>query len=69
MHMIRKVDIFVLGIKIKNLDKILNNQKIGYILVRCNTKQQHLIERRIGERMISELARPIEYNQWSKSNI
>ena len=51
------------------LDKILNNKKIGYILVRCNTKQQHLIERRIGERIISDLARPIEYNQWSKSNI
>jgi hypothetical protein len=51
------------------LDRILNNKKNGYILVRCNIKQQHLIKRRIGERMITELAKPIEYNQWSKSNI
>lgn len=52
----------------KFLDKTLNNKKTGYILVRCAQKQQELIEKRIGERML-DFNRSIDYNSLSKKNI
>lgn len=52
----------------KFLDKTLNNKKTGYILVRCNQKQQDSIEKKIGDRML-DFNRSIDYNSLSKKNI
>lgn len=50
------------------IDTVLSIKKIGYVLVRCTSKQQTLIENRIGERMVSNLS-IIDYFRHSKNTI
>lgn len=51
------------------LDTIINLNKNGYILVRCSKKEQDRILKRIGERRINSLSKPIHYDQYCKSTI
>lgn len=51
------------------IDSILKIGQIGYILVRCSEKQKVKIINRIGERVVNDFNKPIDYDRHNKSRI